>query len=92
MTKKILLALILIVFITISVQANTLFVPDEYVTIQLAIHNSNDGDIIIVAPGIYLENINFLGKDIVLSSTDPQDPEIVATTIINGYGMKAGKR
>ena len=73
-------------FITISTSANTLLVPSEYSTIQLAIHRCNNGDTIIVSPGTYLENINFLGKNIVLTSIDPQNPEIVSSTIINGYG------
>jgi hypothetical protein len=35
-------------------------------------------------PGLYHENINFLGKNITLTSTNPTDPNVVAATIIDG--------
>jgi beta propeller repeat protein len=39
-----------------------------------------------VAPGVYYETINFGGKDIVVTGTDPNDPKIVGYTIINADG------
>jgi parallel beta-helix repeat protein len=66
------------------VQAETLTVPSPYNTIQSAIDNALDGDVVIVSPGAYFENIDFKGKAITLQSTDPNDPNTVATTIING--------
>jgi len=59
-------------------------VPDDYVSIQEAINAVIDGDEIIVSPGIYYENINFMGRNIILRSTDPTNPTVVARTIING--------
>jgi formylglycine-generating enzyme required for sulfatase activity/pectin methylesterase-like acyl-CoA thioesterase len=59
-------------------------VPENYPTIQAAIDVATGGFEIIVSPGLYVENINFQGKDIVLRSTDPSDPAIVAQTIIDG--------
>ncbi|MGA1875712.1 MAG: MopE-related protein [bacterium] len=53
-------------------------------SIQSAIYGANDGDVIIIHRGTYYEVINFLGKAITLMSTDPNDPEIVANTVING--------
>jgi len=55
----------------------------EYDHIQYAIDEANDGDMIVVSPGIYKENINFSGKNLTVSSIDPSDPDLVATTIIN---------
>jgi hypothetical protein len=46
----------------------TIHVPDDYPTIQEAIDASANGDTIIVKPGTYVENINFLGKAITLRS------------------------
>ncbi len=53
-------------------------------TIQSAVNNANNGDTIIVSPGSYRENINFLGKAVTLRSQDPNNPSIVAATIIDG--------
>jgi hypothetical protein len=59
-------------------------VPANHATIQQAINASSDGDEIIVSPGTYVENISFNGKNIVLRSTDPTNPGVVASTIIDG--------
>jgi len=68
-----------------QVQANTLYVSvGQYSTIQSAIDDANDGDTIIADPNTYYENINFLGKAITVRSTDPNDPNVVAETIIDG--------
>jgi hypothetical protein len=58
----------------------------DFTTIQAAISDpcTVDGDEIEVAPGTYPEAIDFGGKAITLRSTDPNDPNVVAATIING--------
>lgn len=53
-------------------------------SIQTAINGASDEDEIIVQPGTYLENLNANGKNIILRSTDPTDPSVVASTIIDG--------
>ena len=53
-------------------------------SIQDAIDAASDGDTIVVQEGTYFENVNFKGKNIVLTSTDPDDPRIVAATVIDG--------
>jgi len=53
-------------------------------SIQGAINDAIPGDVLILHPGIYRENINFLDKGITLMSLDPNDPNIVADTVING--------
>jgi hypothetical protein len=50
-------------------------------TIQAAINAAYHRDTVIVQPGLYDENINFLGKNITLTSTIPANPDIVANTI-----------
>ncbi len=49
-------------------QGATIYVPDQYGTIQGAIDAARHGDTIIVRPGTYYENIYFLGKAITLRS------------------------
>ncbi len=61
-------------------------VPGEYPSIQRAIADCNDGDTVIVGPGVYYETINFSGKNITVTSTDPNDPKVVGYTIINADG------
>ena len=53
-------------------------------TIQEGVDFALDGDTVIVAAGAYLENIHFMGQNIILRSTEPTDPVVVASTIIDG--------
>ena len=72
--------------LTAIVFSETLTVPGQYNSIQSAINASNDQDTILVSPGFYQENIDFSGKDIVVTSTyiAEQDSLIIASTIIDG--------
>lgn len=63
---------------------NATVVPDRYPTIQEAINSSGSGQIITVRPGTYHENIDFKGKEVTLRSMNPDDPDVVAATILDG--------
>ena len=65
-------------------RAAKIYVPADHSTIQAAIEVAVDGDEIIVSPGTYGENIDFLGKQITVKSTDPNDSNVVTNTIIDG--------
>ncbi|MHC4529809.1 MAG: hypothetical protein ACYS29_18205, partial [Planctomycetota bacterium] len=73
-------------FAASAVFAADLSVPGQYPTIQAAIDAADDNDTIIVAQGTYYENIDFGGKSIAVISTDPNDPNVVADTIIDASG------
>ncbi|MCK5613297.1 hypothetical protein KAR91_66110, partial [Candidatus Pacearchaeota archaeon] len=60
-----------------------------YSRIQFAIERADDCDTIVVTEGTYYENIDFKGKDITLTSTNPDDPAVVAGTVIKGNGQSS---
>jgi hypothetical protein len=68
------------------------YVPSQYPTIQAAINASANGDTVFVAPGTYTgdgnRDIDFLGKAITVRSIDPNDPNVVAATIIDCNGTE----
>ena len=73
-------------FVEAGSLGGTIHVPTDAPTIQIAIEDSQPFDTIIVAPGTYFEAIGFHGKVITVQSTNPNDPSVVAATIINaGY-------
>ena len=62
----------------------------DYTTIQAALDVAQDGDTVIVLPsagspdGAYVENVIFPARAITLRSIAPEDPAIVAATVIDG--------
>ena len=71
------------------------YVPTtDYPTIQAAVNACSPLDTVIVAPGTYKgsgnRDINLNGKTIILQSTNPADPLIVNTTVIDCEGDGRG--
>ena len=66
--------------------AATINVPGDYPTIQMAINASFDGDVILVAPGTYNENLYFNSRGITLrSSGGPSVTSIVGQSTESEY-------
>jgi L-ascorbate metabolism protein UlaG (beta-lactamase superfamily) len=61
----------------------------RYATIQAAIDDASDGELIVAAPGTYAEGIDFHGKALAVRSQDPNDPLVVSQTVIDGAGADA---
>ncbi|MDP8204694.1 MAG: T9SS type A sorting domain-containing protein [Candidatus Tenebribacter mawsonii] len=87
MKKYYLLALILVLSISIAMATELHVGPgQQYSTIQNAVDVANPYDVIILHPFTYVENVNldnFQEGYLTIRSTDPQDPNIVETTVVN---------
>jgi hypothetical protein len=62
--------------------AATINVPADQPTIQAGINAAANGDTVLVAPGTYFENINFMGKAITVKSSGGSK-----VTIIDGQNL-----
>ena len=71
----------MLAFVSIDcASASTIYVPDDYPTIQQAVDNATDGDTIFVRNGTYPENIRIDEKDLMIEGEDRD------TTRIDGGG------
>jgi Right handed beta helix region len=70
----------------------TIQVPQDQSTIQAGINAAQNGDTVLVSPGIYHENVSISGKTITLASLyhTTQDPSYIDQTIIDGGGNTQG--
>jgi hypothetical protein len=71
---------VLLLISTTAIAQNTIHVPADQPTIRAAMNAAAPGDTVLVAPGTYVENINFNGKAITVTSSDG-----AAATIIDNY-------
>ena len=63
--------------------AADLLVPGEYPTIQAAINAAQSGDRVLVAPGVYREQVNLSGKQISVQGVAGAE-----STVIDGEGIR----
>lgn len=61
------------------VAADTIFVPQDFSTIQAAINAAADGDSVIIQSGTYTERLDTLGKRISINGVAVNPPTIVGT-------------
>ncbi|MBD3233827.1 MAG: T9SS type A sorting domain-containing protein [candidate division Zixibacteria bacterium] len=83
--RLILIAMILAILVSTS-GAEVINIPEDYETIQEGIDASTDGDMVLVAPETYNENINFHGRKIIVASYHftTGDTAFITSTIIDG--------
>jgi hypothetical protein len=67
-------------------------VPGDFKTIQAAIDDANNGDTVIIKPGSYTglgnRDIDFKGKAITVTGTDPNDWDVVRRTVVDCQGTE----
>ncbi|UCC79564.1 MAG: right-handed parallel beta-helix repeat-containing protein [Candidatus Zixiibacteriota bacterium] len=83
--KKIIVTLVILGMAAAS-PATIINIPADYPTIQQGIDAGTDGDTVLVQPGMYYENINFNGHNIVLGSLylTTGDTSYIEQTVIDG--------
>jgi len=80
--------LILTLFSTILF-STIINVPAEQPTIQAGIDTAVNADTVLVQPGTYVENINYIGKNITVASIflTTQDTTYISQTVIDGDSL-----
>ena len=87
-----------VIFALSSAEAQIIWVPDDQPTIQAAINASANEDTIFVRPGMYFENLKFLGKSVsvvsekgfAVTTIDGSQRDSVVTYSGGERGMLAG--
>ncbi len=90
-------ALWFVLFVAVCTQAAVINVPGDQPTIQAGVNAAVDGDTVLVAAGVYTENVRFNGKEAILKSADgaaatiiePLDPNISVISFLDSEGRGA---
>lgn len=81
------LSLLLVLAMTASIaSASVINVPATYPTVQQGINAALEGDTVLVEPGMYVENVSFIGRNITLASQFLMtgDTSYISQTVLDG--------
>jgi len=86
MKKEITVVLVLTLGFALDLIANTIRVPANQPTIQAGIDAASPGDTVLVSPGVFVENLDFKNKKLVVGSLflASGDTAFISQTIIDG--------
>jgi len=79
------LSALLSAVVAVSASATILNVPDDHETIAAAVASAEEGDTVLVQPGVYPESVDFDGKNITLASLylTTDDEQYLESTVID---------
>lgn len=75
---------------TPDMEPTTWYVPGDSDRIQDAVDKAKDGDVIVLGSNVYREGNIIIDKAITLTSSNPDDPDVVAMTVIDVSRAAAG--
>ena len=82
----------LLVALAAPAWTDTINVPAEQPTIQAAIDVAVTGDVVLVAPGVYAEEIDFLGKAITVQSASGPDVTVIDRGALGAQRVREARR
>lgn len=84
MLRRVIAAAAVFVLSAAPTFGKTIDVPSDYTTIQEAVTSASTGDSIVVSPGTYFEHEIWVLQGLTIMSTDPSNPSVVDSTIVDG--------
>lgn len=69
--------------------SQTILIPDDFSEVQTGIDMAQNGDLILLEPGTYYEQINFLGKNITVGSLffHKMNSDYIGESVLDGQGI-----